>query len=57
LIEEQLYRQAEDLAAGIELEANIEFLFALSPGTPAGTALKERLGLTATNTQSSMVEA
>lgn len=57
LIEEQFYRQVEDLAAGIELEANIEFLFALSSGTPAGIALKERIRRAATDTQSSTVEA
>ena len=52
LIEEQFYRQIEDLSAGIELEANIEFLFALSSGTPAGIALKERIRRVATDTQS-----
>lgn len=57
LIEEQFYRQIEDLSAGIELEANIEFLFALSSGTPAGIALKERIRRVATDTQSSTVEA
>lgn len=57
LIEEQFYRQIEDLSAGIELEANIEFLFALSSGTPAGIALKERIRRAATDTQSSTVEA
>lgn len=57
LIEEQFYRQIEDLSAGIELEANIEFLFTLSSGTPAGIALKERIRRVATDTQSSTVEA
>lgn len=57
LIEEQFYRQIEDLSAGIELGANIEFLFALSSGTPAGIALKERIRRVATDTQSSTVEA
>ena len=52
LIEEQFYRQIEDLMADVDLEANIEFLFALSSGTPAGNALKGRLRRAARDTPS-----
>lgn len=43
LIEEEFYRRIEDLVAEVDLTANIGFLFALSSGTPAGSALQGRL--------------
>lgn len=50
LIEEEFYHRIGDLMAEADLTANIEFLFALSSGTPAGNALKGRLRRAAIDT-------